>query len=352
MATLKLDIGKKEPLLIIQTYAPHKDYGMDEIEKFYSEVETHLDQPAYQKIVMGDFNAQLGPESAYHKYLGPFTNGTWDKNEHGEMLADFADANKLYVMNTFFQKHPDKRWTFESTNAAKSRYEIDFGLCTDRLMVTNIEFLSRLNIGSDHRPVRHTLNVAMKKKRPPVIKSSRLLNEDLLQQSIAAKDWTTNGSLTRKFEKIQRQLTACIEDVSTKRPRRSRFSKETNELLVKRRSMNRHANPIAFVELSKLIRKKIHEDHEKFRTERLLKAVEERRSLKKCRKELRQQTATMTALKADDGTRLTKRFDMERRVQEFYTSLFASKTAVSLDDDQREKEDVPAIIISEVRTAI
>ena len=49
VATLKLDIGKKEPLLIVQIYAPHKDYGMDEIEKFYSEVETHLDQPAYQK---------------------------------------------------------------------------------------------------------------------------------------------------------------------------------------------------------------------------------------------------------------------------------------------------------------
>lgn len=261
--------------MIVQIYAPHKDYGIDEIEKFYSEVETHLDQPAYQKIVMRESNAQLGPKSAYHKYLGKFTNGTWDKNEHGEMLADFADANKLYVTNTFFQKHPDKRWTFESTNAAKSRHELDFGPCTDRLIVTNIEFLSRLNIGSDQRPVRLTLNVAMKKERPPVIKSSRILNEDLLQQSIAVKDWTTNGSLSTKFDKTQRQLTTCIEAVSAKKPRRSRFSKETNELLIKRRSMNRHANPIAFVELSKLIRRKIREDHEKFRTERLLKAVEE-----------------------------------------------------------------------------
>lgn len=60
----------------------------------------------------------------------------------------------------------------------------------------------------------------------------------------------------------------------------------------------------------------------------------------------------MAALKAEDGTRLTKRLDMERRVQGFYTSLFDSKTAVTLDDDQREKEDVPAILISEVRTAI
>ncbi|CAF0934841.1 unnamed protein product [Adineta steineri] len=60
----------------------------------------------------------------------------------------------------------------------------------------------------------------------------------------------------------------------------------------------------------------------------------------------------MSALKAEDGTRLTKRFDMERRVQEFYTSLFASKTTVPLDKDQREEEDVPSILISEVQAAV
>lgn len=76
IATLKLDIGKKTPLLIIQIYAPHKEYGMHEIEKFYAEVEKLLDQAAYQKIVMGDFNAQLGPKSTNQKYLGKFTSGT------------------------------------------------------------------------------------------------------------------------------------------------------------------------------------------------------------------------------------------------------------------------------------
>ncbi|CAF4596598.1 unnamed protein product, partial [Rotaria socialis] len=151
LATLKLDIGRKTPLLIIQIYAPHKEYGIDEIETFYSEVETHLGQPAYQKIVIGDFNAQLGPKDTNQRYLGKFTSGTWDNNETGELLADFAGANKLFIINTLFQKPPNKRWAFESTNTNKSRHEIDFGLCTDRIMVTNVEFLSRLDSGSDHR---------------------------------------------------------------------------------------------------------------------------------------------------------------------------------------------------------
>ena len=352
IATLKLDIGRKAPLLIIQIYAPHKDYGIEEIEKFYSEVETHLDQPAYQKIVIGDFNTQLGPKSDYQKYLGKFTSGIWDQNGSGDLLADFADANKLFVTNTFFQKPPNKRWTFESTNTNKSRHEIDFGLCTDRLIVTNVEFLSRLDIGSDHRPVRFTLNIAIKKQRPQMTKSSRNLNVDILQRSIAEKDWMTSGSLTTKLDKIQQQLTTCIKAASMKKLQRPRFSEETNQLLLKRKLINRHANPVKFVELSKLIRKQIREDHKKFRTERLMKTVEDRRSLKKCKQELRQQTATLSALKAEDGKRLTKRSDMEHRVQEFYTSLFTSKTVVPLEKDYREEEDTPTILVSEVQAAV
>ena len=74
------------------------------------------------------------------------------------MLTDFADTNSLCRMNTCFEKYTyrDQQWTLESTNAAKSGHEIDFCLCIDRLMVTNVELLSRLNISSDDRPVRLT----------------------------------------------------------------------------------------------------------------------------------------------------------------------------------------------------
>ena len=180
------------------------------------------------------------------------------------------------MTNTFFQKPPNKRWTFESTNTNKSRHEIDFGLCTDRLIVTNVEFLSRLDVGSDHRPVRFTLNIVIKKQRQQMTKSSRNLNVDILQRSIVEKDWMTSGSLTTKLDKIQQQLITCIKVASMKKPRRPRFSEETNQLLLKRKSMNRHANPVKFVELSKLIRKQICEDHKKFRTERLMKTVGDR----------------------------------------------------------------------------
>ena len=43
---------------------------------------------------------------------------------------------------------------------------------------------------------------------------------------------------------------------------------------------------------------------------------------------------------------------MEHRVQEFYTSLFISKTVVPLEKDHREEEDVPTILVSEAQAAV
>ena len=49
IATLKIDIGKKQPLLIVQIYAPHSGYDEDEISMFYEEAELQLEQQACQK---------------------------------------------------------------------------------------------------------------------------------------------------------------------------------------------------------------------------------------------------------------------------------------------------------------
>ena len=42
IATLKLNVGKKRPLLIIQVYAPHSGYTDAEIDSFYNQLEDQL----------------------------------------------------------------------------------------------------------------------------------------------------------------------------------------------------------------------------------------------------------------------------------------------------------------------
>ena len=60
----------------------------------------------------------------------------------------------------------------------------------------------------------------------------------------------------------------------------------------------------------------------------------------------------LSALKVEGGKRLTKRLDIGRGVQEFYTSLFTWKTIVPLEEGHREEEDAPLILVSEVQATV
>ena len=113
LVALRLQLAHKKTLLIVQAYAPHSGYDDETIEQFYDDLSEALNQPATHKLVMGDFNAQLGPRTANQRYMGEFSGSTWTGT--GEAMADFAESKRLFIVNSFFEKNPAKRWTFEST---------------------------------------------------------------------------------------------------------------------------------------------------------------------------------------------------------------------------------------------
>ena len=80
--------------------------------------------------------------------MGKFGGDSW--TDLGERLAEFADVNRLHIVNTFFEKPPSHRWTFQSTDAGKTRHTLDCGLASDRFPIINVECLNRFDVGSDH----------------------------------------------------------------------------------------------------------------------------------------------------------------------------------------------------------
>ena len=231
IGTLKLQLAPKKTLLVIQVYAPHSGYEAKDIEQFYEDVRDALEQSATHKMVIGDFNAQLGPRDN-QRYMGEYAGNTW--TETGERLADFAESQKLFIINTYFQKNPNKRWTFESTNVDKTRREIDYGLITDRHLVSNIEFISRFNIASDHRPIRFTLKLQMLVRRKKHVQKTRLFDPEMLRHAIEKSDWDLPKPLAEKFDIFHRQLKACVDAAATTKPKNpSRLSEETHQLLKK-----------------------------------------------------------------------------------------------------------------------
>lgn len=58
--------------------------------------------------------------------------GIDSRNIRGERLIEFAEMYRLRIMNTFFRKRSNSKWTWKSHNG-ETRHEIDFILCAEEL---------------------------------------------------------------------------------------------------------------------------------------------------------------------------------------------------------------------------
>jgi len=106
---------KRRPfdICLIQFYAPTADNTDDEVEKFYDQLDRAIQQCRSQdiRIVMGGLNAKVGGERD-GRAVGPF--GLGQRNERGSRLVEWCTANRLVIMNTWFEHHMKNLYTWKS----------------------------------------------------------------------------------------------------------------------------------------------------------------------------------------------------------------------------------------------
>lgn len=84
-------------------------YDDEQVEQFYEDIEIAMERTRTQyTIVMGDFNAKVGTKSA-EQAIGNYSFG--HRNNREETLVQFAERNRLQIMNTFFKKR-NRKWTW------------------------------------------------------------------------------------------------------------------------------------------------------------------------------------------------------------------------------------------------
>ena len=296
---------------------------------------------------MGDFNAKIGhPKKEENLVLGHYGYG--ERNERGQKLIDYASEYNLKIMNTFFKKKPNKKWTWMSPDQA-TKNEIDFIMTNNPAMITNYEILSNVLFPSDHRLLRATfvLKHPIKNRKsfcslPKTIVSEEEEQNYLRWLSKKLGDKTIQPNVQEYYNIIVKSIKDSLNQRTDRhdKKRNKIFSEKTVQLIIERTKLmfTKNKDPEQRKKLSKLYKatkKSIQTDYSKHRHEIITRNLSKFRSTKRALKELKLSKSWIQKLENNKGETKSRK-DVIEHATKFYKELY------------REKEDNNKIEIKEI----
>ena len=217
-------IIKSIGISIIQVYTPQQGRPMREKEAFYEKLQDVCNTAKYgdRLIICGDMNGHVGCDRAgYEEVIGHHSIG--DRNDGGIRIIDFAIANNLSIMNTYYQHQESHKWTWYRYNNEQQQYTsksmIDLFLTNDRKMFCDVKTIPSLSLDSDHRLLLATLNLAKPKKKVKIIKQRYKLEElkkqDVVEQfreKFRVNLIDESGEGTNKWQSFKKSISVAAEE--------------------------------------------------------------------------------------------------------------------------------------------
>ena len=105
--------GKPFNIMVIQVYAPGSNAEEAEVEWFYEDIQDLSELTLIKDVlfIIGDWNAKVGSQEI------PGVTGKFClrlQNEAGQRLIEFCQENTLVIINTLFQQHKRRLYTWTS----------------------------------------------------------------------------------------------------------------------------------------------------------------------------------------------------------------------------------------------
>ncbi|XP_050079522.1 uncharacterized protein LOC126567336 [Anopheles maculipalpis] len=236
--------GRFFNLSIINVHSPHLGSTDDDKDSFYTQLEREYDRcPQHDvKIVIGDFNAQVGREEVFKPTIGSFSAHQLT-NDNGLRLVNFASSKHMTIRSTFFQHEPRFSYTWRSPLQTYS--QIDHVLIDGRHFsdIIDVKTYRGANVDSDHFLVmvklRQKLSVVSNQRSNaiPSLYMDRLRRADVAEGYATAlgealSDDNPALPLGDHWCMMERAISTAAELKIGRLPRRQRRNGSTKSALV------------------------------------------------------------------------------------------------------------------------
>lgn len=190
----------------------------------HSYAPTSTPQDELIKQLYEDINAKVGKrQSGDTKYIENF--GMGNRNGRGDMLENLLNNEKLFCLNTFFQRPPQRKWTWRSRDG-RTKNEIDFILADKTDICKDVYVLNQFHTGSDHRLERASIQIDTKMERKKLLTRSKFakrnvldLNKETYQNELTNKINLTalqEKDLDEIAEDIKKRIYTAIKKICSK----------------------------------------------------------------------------------------------------------------------------------------
>ena len=134
--------GKPFNITEIQVYAPTSNAEEAEVERVYEDLQDLLELTPRKNVlfIIEDWNAKVGSQEI-PGVIGKFGLGV--QNEAGQRLIEFCQENALVIVNTLFQQHKRRLYTWTSPDC-QYQNQIAYIICSQRqrCSISSVQFSS------------------------------------------------------------------------------------------------------------------------------------------------------------------------------------------------------------------